>query len=724
MLIGGILLGLLLGLLAGGRLSNLATVRLRWVWVLLLAVVIRFGTEALLNAGVGIVETLRLPLLMLGFGLLLVGLWANRGYPGMGLAFVGILLNAVVITINGGHMPIWDDALAIAGLTPADVESALHIVLDGTLEEFLFNLLIFGDIIPIPVPFFENVASLGDMLLSLGLGFFLFASVLRVPSVLEEREEAAIRERLYGIARSTRLPRPDGHAVAAETGLAPSIQESAALDRPMFLGSGSTGLATPALAPLPQGPPDVDHALIGTATASGALDQGVTVPGATPGAPAITLPRPSPETLERVRRHPYVRLSLNGSFTALWAGQLVSLFGDRVHQMALAAVVFFVTGSEAAMAFTFVAAYIPNLVISPIAGTLVDRWDRKEVLIVSDILRAATVLLIPIAISVNVLFVYPFVFVMTTISIFFRPARVAILPNIVRRDELVTANSALWVGETIADVIGYPLAGLFVFAIGAALPVAFWLDAATYIASAALIATIVVRSPAEIAADEAAEGADAQPEDAPVETGAGEGFVAELKAGYRFLRTQPTLYANTIQAAVAQVTVGALTAQMAIYAYSLATGSFSGIAIYSFIEGSIGAGNLVGGFVIGLIAARLAKGRAISGGYVATGLFTVLLGLTGQLGIALGLAFGLGIANMVFIIPSQALFQELTPSALMGRVVGFRFALVFGSTAISMAVGGVLAELTSVAVVFVLFGLVTVGAGVAGFFVPAIRDAR
>ena len=132
---------------------------------------------------------------------------------------------------------------------------------------------------------------------------------------------------------------------------------------------------------------------------------------------------------------------------------------------------------------------------SPIAGTFVDRWDHKEVLIVSDLLRAATVLLIPMAIVTNVVLVYPFVFLLTTISIFFRPARVAILPRIVRDDELVTANSSLWVGETLADVVGYPLAGLFVLAIGSALPVAFWLDSATYVASAVLLTGIIVAKP-------------------------------------------------------------------------------------------------------------------------------------------------------------------------------------------------------------------------------------
>ena len=97
MLIGGIVLGLVLGLVAGGTLGNLATVRLRRTWLLVGAVVVRFGTEALLNAGVPLVESLRLPLLTTAFVFLLVALWTNRGYPGVSLAFVGILSNGAVI---------------------------------------------------------------------------------------------------------------------------------------------------------------------------------------------------------------------------------------------------------------------------------------------------------------------------------------------------------------------------------------------------------------------------------------------------------------------------------------------------------------------------------------------------------------------------------------------------------------------------------------------------
>ena len=90
----------------------------------------------------------------------------------------------------------------------------------------------------------------------------------------------------------------------------------------------------------------------------------------------------------------------------------------------------------------------------------------------------------------------------------------------------------MWVGETFADVIGFPLAGLFVAFLGAALPLAFWLDAATYLASAVLIATIVVR-PAP-ARDTAAEVSASDP--AQLTTG----FVAEIAGGLHFLRADET----------------------------------------------------------------------------------------------------------------------------------------------------------------------------------------
>jgi MFS family permease len=695
-LIGGILLGLILGLVAGGSITNLAAVRLRWIGILFLAVVVRFGTEAAIGAHVEVVQTLRLPLFGLSFGLLLSGLWVNRSNPGLSLAFVGILLNTIAVVANGGYMPIWRPALVQAGFAPDAIFSPFHIIptSDALNAAFLLRAGPLGDILPIPLPFIRNVASIGDLFLSAGLGFFLFATVLRSPAQAAEEESLAAEGGRHGLAANTRLPRSVreavfGPRVRAETSLARGLAEASVLERPLVLGGSASGLSAPG-------------------SSIGASVGATIVRPSFADDDAAVLPRPGAEVVERVRRHPYVRLALNSSFSALWFGQLISLFGDRVHQIALAFLVLGLTNSPVAVAFVFVAATLPNLLLSPIAGTYVDRWDQKDVMVVSDILRAAIILLIPIAAVTNIVVVYPLVFAVTSISIFFRPARVAALPRIVREDELLTANSAMWIAETIADVIGYPLAAVFVAFLGSALPLAFWIDAATYAASAALIATIVVP---------------------PVPRQAGDGeqrptVLADLRAGYRFLRNETALLANTLQATVAQFTLGVLIALTPYYAIGIAVGSaVDEKAAYGFLEAAIGVGNLVGGFAIGILGSRFARGQTIIVGYAALGACVLGLAFVGYLGMAIGLMFGIGVANMIFVIPSQTMFQERTPADMLGRVVGFRFALVFGSMTIAMAVSGLLASVVGVAVVIGIFGLMTMLAGLAGLLVPAVRDA-
>src|SRR4029079_17918312 len=144
--------------------------------------------------------------------------------------------------------------------------SVFHVLLPPVLDaEFLQRAGPLGDIIPIPVPVVRNVASIGDLLLSLGLGFFLFAVVLRSQAEREEDETAAAETRLSGLASSLRLPRTledalgrtvgvptraPQRSIRAETGLARGLAEAAAVDLPVILGGPGPGLRSQALAPL------------------------------------------------------------------------------------------------------------------------------------------------------------------------------------------------------------------------------------------------------------------------------------------------------------------------------------------------------------------------------------------------------------------------------------------------------------------------------------------
>ena len=587
-----------------------------------------------------------------------------------------------------------------------------------------------GDIIPIPLPLVRNVASVGDLFLTFGLGFFLFATLIRPPD--RELDPAVGADLYQGIAGTARLrpggpPDAAGIGVRAGTGLSPALDETIALQRPLMMNAGGMGLASPTLRTLPAGV--LAH------------ETGAMAPGA--AAPAVGVAIPRRETrLERWRQHPYVLLSTNASFSALWVGQIISLFGDRVHQIALAAFVYEVTDSPIAVALTFFVGTIPNLLFSPLAGTFVDRWDQKQVLVVSDILRASFVLLIPVAILINVWLAYPLVFAITTVSIFFRPARAAVLPRLVRERELLPANSAMWIGETLADVINYPLAGLFVVFLASALPLAFWFDAVTYLASAALLATIAVpplarrRAGARVAGTAArnadttawAAGTTVGPDDgttpeeeAPETPGT---VMADLKSGWTFLRHEMTLLANTVQGTAGQFALGILTVSTLILAKEITAAPGDAYrGTYAFMETAIGVGSLVGGFALGLIAPRTRKGLMIIAAYTAFGLLAMALGVVDNVGLALVIMFAGGIANMAFVIPSQTLFQERTPPELMGRVVSFRFAMVFGGMSLAMAVGGLFVSVAGPGPVIFAAGVLSVCAGLAGLLIPAVRDA-
>jgi MFS family permease len=415
----------------------------------------------------------------------------------------------------------------------------------------------------------------------------------------------------------------------------------------------------------------------------------------------------------RISGHPYVRLALDARFAAYWIAQVISLFGDRLHQVALGVLVYAVTNSPAATGLVFLAATLPNLLLGPIAGTFVDRWEHKRVMIASDLIRAVLVVAIPFAAQMDIVYVYPLVFLVTAVSLFFRPAKIALLPRFVAEDDLMAANSATWTADTLADVVGYPIAGLFVAFIGTAasqLGLAFFADSATYVLSALLLAGIAV---APLVRDAA-----------PATGNAVRNFLDEVAAGWHFLRGQAALMQNTLISALAQLTVGVTLALTVVYARSLPDGQIIPYPqSYAAIDTVIGVGNLVGGLAVGVIGARLKKGWLVVGGFIVMGLATVAWGLTSSIVVALAAATVVGVANLVYIIPTQTMFMEKTPIELLGRVIALRSTLVFGSMTLAMGVAGIIAESVPVGVVIAGFGAITLLGGLIGALLPAVRDA-
>ncbi|MDQ3871674.1 MAG: DUF5317 domain-containing protein, partial [Chloroflexota bacterium] len=276
MLPAAIVLGLIAGLLLGARLESLLRVRLRWAAAIVLAVVVRFGTEVAIRNGLQVADALRLPLYALAFATLFCGLWANRERPGLLVAATGVLSNGVAITINGGWMPVWRPALEFAGLTLSDLVPSFYRLLPEELgPAFLLQGGPFGDLLPIPLAPIRNVTSVGDVFLAAGLGWFVF-------STLAQRRQPVERPRTA-----------DGlwHRLAAT--LAGAVPQRLATALPGAAGTGRAGgRADP---PGPDGPPRSDFTAESTEVGAHPYPEaaGIDRPVILGGTPSATVPQPA-----------------------------------------------------------------------------------------------------------------------------------------------------------------------------------------------------------------------------------------------------------------------------------------------------------------------------------------------------------------------------------------------------------------------------------------------
>jgi MFS transporter, DHA3 family, macrolide efflux protein len=178
------------------------------------------------------------------------------------------------------------------------------------------------------------------------------------------------------------------------------------------------------------------------------------------------------------------------SFRLLWSGHVISSLGDAMTSLALLLTAQRLTGSTAAVAGTAIAIALPQLLFGLAAGVLVDRWDRRWVLIVTDLLRAGLVLgFLTVTTADRLWLLFLLAFAQSAVGAFFNPARSAFLPEILPADRLLGANSLIEMSRVIAGVAGVGAAGVIAGA-GGDLRLVFLVDAATFLVSAALIARI------------------------------------------------------------------------------------------------------------------------------------------------------------------------------------------------------------------------------------------
>jgi MFS family permease len=182
----------------------------------------------------------------------------------------------------------------------------------------------------------------------------------------------------------------------------------------------------------------------------------------------------------------------NRNFTFMWFGHLISHAGDAVFMIALPWLMLDITGSKSLTSLVSMSAYLPAVLFGLFAGVVVDRYNRKWIMIYSDILRALLVAVIPLSLIygfISPLLIGAITFSLSTFSAFFYPARDSLIPHIVTAEELSGANSAISISGQMSHLLGPLFAGIGISIFG--LRHLFTADAISFLFSILFISLII-----------------------------------------------------------------------------------------------------------------------------------------------------------------------------------------------------------------------------------------
>jgi len=394
----------------------------------------------------------------------------------------------------------------------------------------------------------------------------------------------------------------------------------------------------------------------------------------------------------------------NRNFRRLWAAQFSTL--TVIYGLALAGAVLVEerTQSSTQTGLVILSAILPAFLASLVSGAVVDRWGRRRVLIASHLLRALIALGFwagtrQISSSLALATVYVVNVTGTIFAQFALPAELALLPDLVERTYLMSANALFQLSMLAAEGLGIiVLSPLVIKLLGA--PALGLVGAGVYLLGAALVAAL----PSEL---------DLAPEGQQGSWGSGwKDLAADLQAGWLTISRDRLLRLVAIQATLA--------ATLLLVLLSLLPGLMSrhlGLGVENapllILPGGLG-------FVLGILLmsrwekrlsrpAWIAVGLTILGGSIA--LLSMSTGQAGRLWLILPLIFGIGLALALVVVSARVVLQERPPAEMRGRVIAAQLALANAAAVLPLLLGGSLADHLGVRPVMGMLGLLAMGAG-------------
>ncbi|MCC6628743.1 MAG: MFS transporter [Chloroflexi bacterium] len=378
-----------------------------------------------------------------------------------------------------------------------------------------------------------------------------------------------------------------------------------------------------------------------------------------------------------------VPLWRNRDFNLLWSGQIVSTLGTQVSLVAFPLLLLAVTGSPAWAGLLGALRGLPFVLLALPAGALVDRWDRRRLMVVCDIGRALALGSVPLALAlghVNLLHLALVTLIEGALFTLFNIAEVSSLPRVVPKQQLPAAVARTQASAASIEMIG-PAAGGALYGLGVALP--FLIDAVSFLASA--VALRAIRAPLQGATS-----------DATVRLGA---LWAEIRQGVGWLWRQPALRALAL-----------LTSGLNLFSFGytlviivLAQGMGATPAQIGLLFASGGAGGIVGALLAAPLQRRFPAGRILVVAAWAWALTWPLYALAPDL-LTLGLANAVGFIVVPIYFGTQYSYRlSLIPDALQGRVNSVFRLLSYGVQPAGLALAGaLLAAVGPVATVWIV----------------------
>ena len=386
------------------------------------------------------------------------------------------------------------------------------------------------------------------------------------------------------------------------------------------------------------------------------------------------------------------------SFAQIWGASVVSGLGDKIAIIALYLLIYRLTGRAIDLGLLAAAQIVPAIVLGPVTGLLLDRFDRRKVMIAAEIASAVVVAAVPLASSRTA--IYLLAGLLSAGRQFTGPARLALIPDVVPSPLLDRANSLIMVTRNVVLLVGPAIGGAIVAWHGTDLT--FWVDAGTFLVSAAVLAARPLRFIDDSPAHTAAAG---RPDVRRESTW------RQLRDGLEVLWGHPRLrFAVLFFAALTFVTA----MQQPLVVLLVKTRLGGSDLDLGLIVSAAGFGGIVGALASGLLRTEHQPLRTVTWLMAIDGLLLVIFAVNRQFVWALVLFALFGVIGTVIQISIATFLQREAPKAHRGRVFGWLGTFIGPLSLASVFIGPAAAGLVGVVAVLAVSGLFELAVGLIG----------